>query len=390
MRSRQCGRACKDRGPGNKGSWGINNLRCIAGLLLAALCWPAESPSAMEHDTGALAGLAGVPIRVFDLQADGVSEAFRDFMQTVPMTNDRQVPAKLVDDTVASLSFLKAATPPDVPAYFVAAYIHKTALVALPAEQRAYYAGRYGEAVYPQQVCPVFISSAGGGVPELLNVATNLPATWFGRTGGAPSAYQRLFALTEASHCGFIARELANPTVLPAGLGPEDLRTILEALGDFEATAVMRTAAPGHDAADESDVLFAARLLAALLLDRDNAYTAVPGLLHEYGRIGVAETHRRLPEIRQSVQRARDAVRRELEHDGRSLDTLSLPRVAAALEDAQRYGRLEAGDPLATTLIDLLVPAIRLLEGDRSIRLYRPHLLEQSSRFVTLTMPRIG
>lgn len=365
-------------------------MRLIACLLLAVLGLSAESATGSERDTAALAAMAGVPIRVFDLQAEGVSEAFRVFMQTVPMTNDRRVPGRLVDDTVASLDFLKAATPPELPSYFVAAYIHKTALVAMPADERARYLGRYGEAVYPQQVCPVFISRTRSGVAELLGVATSLPVAWFERAGGAAETYEQLFALTEASHCGFIARELANPTVLPPGLGPEDLRMILEALGDFEATAALRAASPPGADADEADTLFAARLLAMFLGERENAYTALPALVHEYNRAGAASANRRLAEIRRSVRLARETVRRELSNGNRDLDELTLATLAARLENAGADGRLAPGDALASELIALLEPAIRLLEGDRSVRLFPTTLHDMPARFVTLAIPRRG
>lgn len=366
-------------------------MRLIAGLLLAALWLHAENATGSEQDTTVLASMAGVPIRIFDLHADGVSDAFRAFMQTVPMTNDRQVPGRLIDDTVASLAFLKAATPPGVPSYFVAAYIHKTALVRMSPDERAHYLGRYGEAVYPQQVCPVFISRTGSSVPELLSVATNLPAAWFDRTQGAPEVYARLFALTEASHCGFIARELANPTILPAGLGQEDLRTILEALGDFEATAALRAATPPGASADEADTLFAARLLAMFLVARENAYTALPALVHEYGRVGPAPAHHRLPEIRRSVHLARDAVRRALLNGRSNLRGLSLPELADRLARARDRGELELSDRLASDLVALLGPALSLLDGDHSIRLF-PTQLENArpARFVTLALPIQG
>lgn len=335
-----------------------------------------------------MAELAGVPIRVFDLQADGVSADFREFMQTVPMTNDRRVPEALVDDTVASLDFFKSATPPGFPSYFVAAYIHKTALVTMPAEDRNRYLARYGEAVYPQRVCPIFVSQAGGSVPQLLSVATNLPAEWFSRARGSVEAYARLFELTEASHCGFIAGELTDPTVLPSGLGQQELRTILEALGDFEATAAVRAEAIATSEADEADVLFAARLLAMFMLDRENAYTGVPALIVEYGRIGVEEANRRLPQIQQSVQLARNALRHELLDSGRSLEKISLIELAAVLESSPTRGRPD--DPLANALLDALQPAIRLLGGDNSVRVFPPLRQPGLPHYVTLAIPVRG
>src|SRR5690606_33398957 len=109
------------------------------------------------------------------------------------------VPSALIDDTVASLVFLKSATPADEPSYFVASWIHKTPLVALPAASRDRYLERYGETVYPQRVCPVFLDRADASVPKLLGTAVNLPARWFSNVTGTADGYDRLFGLTEAS-----------------------------------------------------------------------------------------------------------------------------------------------------------------------------------------------
>ncbi len=363
-------------------------MRYILGLLLALICLP--SGGATDRTTY-LTGLAGVPIHLFDLRSADVSSSFRSFLSEVPMTNDRPLPAALVDDTVASLTFLKAMTPSDQPSYFVAAYIQKTPFVVRPESDRIRYLQRYGEDVYPQQVCPVFISRGDATVPRLLSSAVNLPSAWFRDVEGQTHRLDRLFALTEASHCGFIARELVRPTVLPDGLSPRQLRIILEALGDFEATAVFRATSGGPSGADEADVLFAARLLAAFLLDRENAYTAVPGLLYEYERIGVAAAHRDVERIVGSVRRARRAVRAAIGPLGSAGAPVPLEVVRDRVAGAQAAGLLETGDALGDGLIASLAPAIRLVEGERVPRDFwhaaalpagaRP----QPSRLVTLT-----
>jgi hypothetical protein len=351
-------------------------MRFIFGVLLAALCVPCGSATVQAPE---MAALADVSIRVFDLHAEGVETDFREFLRTVPMTNDRPVPGPLVDDTIASLSFLQATTPTGTPAYFVASWIHKTPLVSRSATDRSRYLERYGEDVYPQRVCPVFLAPGSGDTAELLSVATGLPARMFESVRGDVRSIGRLFALTEASHCGFIARELVQPTVLPPDLGQDDTRTILEALGDFEASVVTRSPATYAVSADEVDVLFAARLLATFFHERENDYTAVPGLILEYGRIGVPETHRELDRIRHSVLAARKAVRGMLGISGRSPAAVSLENMALALEAALGEGRLDLDDPLGRSLVAGLMQALRLLAGDRSARVYpggeSPHLL---------------
>lgn len=337
-------------------------MRIILGLAMAMLSLPCGSATGPGVD---FAGIAGVPIRIFDLKAADVTEAFREFMQTVPMTNDRRVPEALVDDTVASLAFARAVTPPETPAFFVAAYLNKTPLVAAPPSDRTRYLARYGEAVWPQQVCPVFISRSDD-LPQLLSVATTLSPSWFDDVVGDASAFGQLFALTEASHCGFIARELVRPSVVAGPLEPSDLRPILEAVGDFEATAVSRATTHDPAGADTADVLYAARLLAMFLVERENPYTVMPGLIHEYRRIGMTRAHRELQRIRRSVRRARRAIRHGLPPGERH----SWSALEAARNRAQGRGGPGADDPLADTLIADLGPAMRLLRGDSSVRVF--------------------
>ncbi len=339
-------------------------MRLLLGLLLATLC---ISSGRATDRTAWLSSLAGVPIQIFELQAPDVSGQFRAFLAEVPMTNDRPVPGMLIDDTVASLSFLKSATPAGEPSYFVASYIHKTPLVALSPDSRQRYLERYGEIVYPQQVCPVFLDSAGAGVATLLSTAVNLPPRYFSRVTGSADNFDRLFGLTEASHCGFIARELVQPTVLPPGLERRELRTVLEALGDFEAIAVYRGIDPAPHA-DEADMLFASRLLATFLVERHSPYTPIPALLYEYQRIGIDATHRELERITASVSLARRTVRQVLAMGPSGLDTarLSLAEMQAILAGAATAGELAVEDPLASRLIADLPAALRLLQGDVS------------------------
>ncbi|HET6629327.1 MAG TPA: hypothetical protein VFG91_06110 [Woeseiaceae bacterium] len=340
-------------------------MRLLLGLLLATLC---ISSGRATDRTAWLSSLAGVPIRIFELQAPDVSGQFRAFLSQVPMTNDRPVPGALIDDTVASLSFLKSATPAGEPSYFVASYLQKTPLVELSPASRQRYLERYGEAVYPQQVCPVFLDSAGASAATLLSTAVNLPSRYFSHVTGSPANFDRLFGLHEVSHCGFIARTLADPTMLPPALDRHGLRTVLEALGDFEAIAVYRGEKPAQAQADEADVLFASRLLATFLVNRYNPYTPIPALLHEYQRIGIDATHRQLDRITDSVNLARRTVRSVLAEGPSGLDTarLSLAEIQALLLEARTGGELAVEDALAGQLIADLQSALRLLQGDTS------------------------
>ncbi len=358
-------------------------MRIILAVCLALLCVPSGGASGRAPG---LFDLAGVPIRVFDLQADGVSQAFREFMLTVPMTNARQVPLALIDDVVASVSFVKAATPAAMPAYFVAAYIQKTPFVAMADADRVRYLKRYGETVYPQRECPVFVSQSSASVSQLLGTASSLPASYFEQVTGDARFFDRLFALTEVSHCGFIARELVQPTVLPSSIESHELRTILEALGDYEASVLVRSIPRDGSAADEVDALFAARLLAMFLLERESPYTAVPALVLEYQRSDVRDVHRRLRPIMRSVRLARQAVRSELEARGELKTNVSLATLERILKEAEGAGRLAVDDPLAESLIAALDTAVVLLQGDVSARVFPAPLPESRVPHDLLTL----
>ncbi len=342
-------------------------MRSIIAAILALMCMPTGGASVRAPD---LFDLAGVPIQVFDLQDVGVSEAFRDFMLTVPMTNARQVPLPLINDVVATLSLVKATTPAAMPSYFVATYIQKTPFVAMADTARSRYLERYGEAVYPQRECAVFLSSSSASVSRLLSTASNLPTHYFDQVKGDARSFDRLFSLTEVSHCGFIARQLVRPTVLPSTVEKDDLRTIIEALGDYEASVVARsTPSPGADA-DEVDALFAARLLAMFLQKRENPYTAVPALILEYQHRDASEVHHSLGPIMRSVRLARRAVRSELKARGEMNTNVSLATLERIMKEAYGAGSLAVDDPLAESLIAALDSAIALLRGDVSTRVF--------------------
>jgi hypothetical protein len=222
--------------------------------------------------------------------------------------------------------------------------------------------------VYPQQACPVFLDRAGASVPKLLSTAVNLPVRYFTGVFGSAENFDRLFGLTEASHCGFIARELVEPTVVPRALGRRELRMLLEALGDHEAIAIFRATERGRDLADEADVLFASRLLSMFLIERPNPYTPIPALLHEYQRIGVQAAHGQLERITGSVTLARKTFRTALAAVGAGVDPtrLSIAELQAGLLRAKGTGALALDDPLARVLITDLQASLRLLQGDRT------------------------
>lgn len=283
--------------------------RCSLGLI-ALFLQTATTLASPLPDGDWLSRAAGTPTRLFDPFAPGVEAEFRQFLATVPMVNQRPLPPRAARETGAALALLRRAAPPTEPTYFVAIDVGRLATATLTPAQRAALRARYGEDVHPQRVCPVFASRAGADVPALLSAATNLAADWFRTTPGDAAAYHRLFLLTEASHCGFLARMDAWGPLLQHLETPQDLRAFIEALGDYEAIIAFRRTQAVPRAVDEGEVLEAARTLGLFLAPRVTAYAQIPGLMDAFERYGVARSAARLREITLAVEAARGEFRR--------------------------------------------------------------------------------
>jgi hypothetical protein len=256
-----------------------------------------------------LSFFADTPVRLFDPFAPDTAAEFREFLSTTPMLNDRPMPSRAVRETSSALTMLQQRVHFKEPTYFVATNFEKTPLAPQPALRRRALAKHYGELLYPQKISPVFASHADAGVPSMLSAATGLAPGYFYNSPGSRENFHTLFLLTEASHCGFLNRYQAHET-LPAGIETvADLRAVIEAVGDYEATAAFRSLQPVGNKPDEADVLKAARLVAMFLNDRVSAYTCIPALTIAFEAAGIVEGANRLAQIAQDVADARAIFR---------------------------------------------------------------------------------
>lgn len=280
----------------------------------------------------ALSLYCGTAVRVFDPFAPDTAPEFADFLETVPMRNDRPMPARAIAETRSALAGLCAAMQCPEPTYFVATNLEKSVFAPQPARKRHALAARYGEALYPQVVAPVFASHAGAGVPAMLSAATGLAPAFFADSPGSRDGYHRLFLLTEASHCGFLARYRGDEDGPDSFDSVDSLRAVIEALGDYEGIAAFRCLQPDGD---EASVLEAARIAAMFLRERPSAYTCIPALTIAFDEYGIDEGIRRLPGILREVAEARSRFRDVLSgfHAGRP-GPVQLTNLASALQTA--------------------------------------------------------
>lgn len=345
---------------------------CLVILLLTARSTLADG--ALYSDAS-LSAYAEAGIRLFDPHQRGVDDEFREFLHEIPMTNLRPVPEKLVTETATALTLYRRPHVRPSPAYFVATNFDKSINALFSPREKSTVRLRYGEDIYPQVICPVFASHAGRNSADLLSEASGLPAAYFASAPGSRDNYHYLFLLTEASHCGFLARTIYDPTLRGALRNADELRAVLEGIGDFEASALFHNHRPPRRYADEADVLFAARVLAMFLRERTSAYTAIPALTLAYLEHGIIDGSTRIAALQQDVAAARLRFRK-IAGASRRLDT-SRPEVLAALaEKIERTLRAErhsvSADPRTTRLLALFPAAVRTLQGQAPVGLPRP------------------
>lgn len=268
-----------------------------------------KSANCWSVDAATLSLYADTPLRLFDPFKPDVADEFADFLATDPMSNQRPLPARAIRDTCSALRMSLAHTPGCQPTYFVATNLEKMALAPLSAHRRARLEARYGEALYPQSIGPVFASHADADVPAMLHAATGLDAGYFARAPGNRDRLHALFLLTEASHCGFLARCSTHADSLRPMNSVADLRAVFEAVGDFEAVSAFRIMNRDKTGCDEADVLEASRVLAMFLSETVSAYTTIPAMSIAFEECGIVGGIRKLPEMTNEVIRVRQRVR---------------------------------------------------------------------------------
>jgi hypothetical protein len=256
-----------------------------------------------------LSFFAGTPVRLFDPFAPGTASEFREFLNTIPMLNDRPIPPRAVRETCLALAMLQQCLQVKEPTYFVASNFEKTPIAPHSATHRRALMEHYGELLYPQAVAPVFASHADADVASMLSAATGLAPAYFRDSPGSRENFHTLFLLTEASHCGFLNRYQAHKMLLATVESVDALRVVIEAIGDYEAISAFRFIQAAGDRPVEADVLRAARVIAMFLDDRASAYTCIPALLIAFGENGITYSVKRLAQIAQDVADARAKFR---------------------------------------------------------------------------------
>jgi hypothetical protein len=280
----------------------MRRVAALASLLLCSVALPFTVDNgtvgpAEEHEH--TSNLAPQGIQLFDLHQPGLMSSWATFLATTPMLNEEPLPPSLqrrLADVVATYRLL---TPVDRPAFFVATYVDLLSerLLAVDPDQ--------GRAMFPLQVCPVFASGDAAPVSSLLAEASGLPDELFVNAPGQPEHYRYLFLQTEYSHCRFLASiKKADEPALAARAGgrgdttlatlsftvgvrpytailgtKEELRALLETVGDIDAIAMFKRQRADRSPVDEADVLRFVRLLALLGTDARNGYAAIPVLL---------------------------------------------------------------------------------------------------------------
>jgi len=288
------------------------DLKLVVVRFLAALVILA-TPSTATPDVVAPA----TNVRLFQLHDPALEQEWADFLATTPMLDQRPLPAALQRRLRRTLQVYQSATSATEPAYFVATYFDKLSdSMFAPRWASELDAARLPPSasgrVTPLATCPVFAGSRHTSAADLLALASGLPAGLFTGVSGSSERFDELFLLTEMSHCRFLAEFAANHlyaerppcdeqpgesqvlqrclqfSVNGNGLtvfvsNREELRAVVETVGDVEATTEFRHRRPRTSANDEADILRLVRLISLLTTDATTGYAAIPVMFKAVG-----------------------------------------------------------------------------------------------------------
>lgn len=366
-------------------------MRAIALLVLVSYCTAA--PMAATGDSAGGAADTDKPISngpphgvtQFDLHDPDLMANWAYFLETTPMQNSLPLPSALRDRLTKVVAVYRSLTPADEPAFFVATYfdvLSRRLLVAGPEEAHE---------ILPLRTCPVFASRAGASVSSLLAVASGLPGELFANAPGRPGHYRYLILQTEYSHCRFLASlrteaaarvpvheqhdEDAGVVRFSFVVGSrkraaclttkEELRAVLETVGDVEATSRFRGTTFGRPRADEAEILAFARLLALLATDGKNGYAAIPVLypLLDGDADGVDDAEAACLPVADALQlayRARAVFRRVVPFAVRDNESLLMAKLAVMQALSEADGGA-ASDARLTGLLNRFVSGADLL-----------------------------
>lgn len=272
-------------------------MRGLASLFLIVPCLAAlASGSPPEREDGATLPPHGVTL--FELHDPSLAKDWTRFLDTTPMLNAKPLPDFLRDRLTNDVAIYRSLTPPGQPAFFVATYFDVLSEHLLTANPEI------PDKIRPMQVCPVFTSGRDASVSSLLAAASGLPAELFVNAPGRAERYRSLFLHTEYSHCRVLAtiRSVEGSSVrvrtgeqdgerirsltfkvgtraCTANLSTkEELRALVETVGDVDAIAGFNDLDRGGRSATEVEVFVLARLLSLLATDGNNGYAAIPVL----------------------------------------------------------------------------------------------------------------
>jgi hypothetical protein len=366
----------------------MKSLGCLALLLqcLAALAASADYVGGSgEDERGESSTIAPRGVALFDLHDPELMGSWADFLEKTPMLNAKPLPSGLQGRLTNDVVVYQYLTPADQPAFFVATYFDVLIDNLLVAD------GEETIEIRPMQVCPVFTSGKDPSVSSHLAVATGLPDELFANAPGRPERYRNLFLQTEYSHCRFLAafwavdgtgvrfhadeyqgKRLAHFSFevgsrsYTACVGTRDeLRALLEVLGDVDAISRVRGEESGRNSADETEVFSFARLLALLATDSKNGYAAIPVLYPMLnGQDDVHNAERGCLPIADALKlayKAREAFRQLVTFSISDVETLSTAKltVMRALSDDSYL--LTAGEQLTAILHRFVTGADLLL-----------------------------
>lgn len=343
----------------------------------------ATSPRALAALTepGVLDRIAGTRVALFDPHDPRSEALFEEFLRRYPMINGRRVPPRLAADVLAALAWERAGRSRQQPAYFVIGFLQKAATSPLSEERKRMIRRRYGEDILPQTACPVFASAGGADTAAMLATATGLAQGYFAAAPGEAGGYHQLFLLTELSHCGFMTHVLSEPLFPETEARAFDLRAVVEAVGDLEASAAYRGLMPETQAPDEADVLHAARTVAMFIDGILTPYALIPAVHRLYGDVDALEATRKMDSAREYVRRARRVFREVTGGPGQYPRTpaglkMMGERVSATLSEGS-----DAVDAPVEVLLVSFVEAVALLTGGQADA---PFLKTQRSELRTL------
>lgn len=354
-------------------------LQCLASSITSA-----ESSSASQAQTRADFRTRPPPdVAMFDLHDPALMTDWARFLEQTPMLNEEPLPQYLKDRLTHVVGVYRTLTGTEQPAFFVATYFDVLASHLLADD---------GNDIRPLRICPVFTNGSGASVSSLLAVASGLPGELFANAPGTPERYHYLFLQTEYSHCRFLAamqaEEYGSDQLPAAARGEngalhlsfqsgvesktacvsrkEELRALLEALGDVDAVSMYRSSGYGHGSADEANVFGFARLLALLATDGKSGYAAIPVLYpllddHANQEYEATAGCLQVADALVLAYKARAAFRQLVPFaigDAESLLAAKLNVMAALSEEAEYSG---AADERLTALLERFVTDADLL-----------------------------